>query len=286
MIATQNPFRRMDDGFDTGNRPGPMENTGPRLPGGVNVLLVDDHPEELRLIGEVLRRAGARVILATDSTEGLRLARNLRPGVILLDVSLPPHNGFALCEQIRNDAVTAKIPVLFLSGHTDAETKLQGFRVGGQDYITKPFVEAEVLIRVALHFDIACRLSGNGGNVQRLGEAPAWLARAVSLMQADLATTPKLTALAHTVGTNPRSLNEAFRKHLGNTVFGFLRETRLKEAHRLLSETALPIQHISARVGYPQAANFATAFRERFGVSPREMRREVDQVESTLELPC
>lgn len=250
--------------------------SGPQLPRGVNVLLIDDHPEELRLVGEVLKRAGARVLLATDSNEGFRLARELKPGVILLDVALPPTNGFALCEQIRNHPATARIPVLFLSGHTDPETKLQGFQVGGQDYITKPFVESEVLVRVALHFDIARRLQGNDEGVVRLGDAPSWLARAVSLLQSDLAVTPKLTTLAHTVGTNPRSLNEAFRKHLGNTVFGFLREMRLKEAHRLLSETALPIQQIGCRVGYPQAANFATAFRERFGVSPRQMRRDVE----------
>jgi len=277
MIATRYSSPLEHRGADVPNRPVPAECFGTPFPQGFSILLVDDHPEELRLIGEVLRRTGARVLLATDGSEGFRLARELKPGIILLDVSLPPTDGFDLCRQIRNHSATAKIPVLFLSGHTDPETKLQGFHVGGQDYITKPFVEAEVLVRVALHFDIACRLSGQDCGLSRPGDAPAWLSRAVSLLQADLAVTPKLTALAHSVGTNPRSLNEAFRKHLGNTVFGFLREVRLKESQRLLTETNLPIQQIGYRVGYPQAANFATAFRERFGVSPRQMRREIDE---------
>lgn len=245
-----------------------------RLCGHINVLLVDDHPAELRLLGELLRRAGARVLLATDGTEALRLARQLLPSLILLDVALPPAGGFEVCAQLRADPATAAIPVLFLSGRTEPETKLRGFAVGGRDYITKPFIEAEVLARVALHVDLARRLAGPDCDLPHPDEAPAWLADAVALLQAQLDTTPKLAVLARQVGTNPRRLNEAFRAHLGETVFGFLREARLKEAHRLLVETALPIAEVGARIGYPQAANFATAFRERFGVAPRQLRRE------------
>jgi DNA-binding response OmpR family regulator len=250
-----------------------------RLAAGISVLLVDDHPGELRLLGEVLHRAGARVLLATDGIEGMRLARELHPSVILLDISLPPTNGFVVCQQVRADPATTRIPVLFLSGHTETETKLEGFAVGGQDYITKPFVEAEVLARVALHVDLASRLAGPDHGLPRRGDAPAWLTDAVARLQTHLADAPKLAELAQQVGTNPRRLNDAFRTHLGNTVYGFLRETRLKEAHRLLVETALPIQLVGERVGYPLAANFATAFRERFGVSPRQLRREPDDRE-------
>lgn len=254
---------------------------GLRLPAGISVLLVDDHPNELRLLGEFLRRAGARVLLATEGLDGLRLARELRPSVILLDISLPPTNGIDVCVQLKADPRTEAIPVLFLSCHTEPATKLRGFAAGGQDYITKPFVEAEVLARVALHTDLARRLAGPDQALPRPGDAPLWLSDAVALLQAHLADTPKLTTLAHRVGTNPRRLNEAFRAHLGHTVFHFLREARLKEARRLLVETLLPVQQIAARVGYPQAANFATAFRERFGVSPRQLRRDSEDPKST-----
>ena len=245
-----------------------------RLPAGIRVLLVDDRPEEVRLLGEMLRRAGAQVLLAIDGREALRLARELQPCVILLDVNLPPPDGFQVCALLHQEPQTADIPVLFLSGRTDPGTKLRGFAAGGRDYVTKPFVESEVLARVSLHVDLARRLAPEEGRLQRPGDAPPWLAAAIALLQAQMAVTPHLTDLAHQVGTNPRSLNTAFRSHLGNTVFGYLREFRLKEAHRLLVETALPIQQIALRVGYPQATNFTTAFRERFGVSPRQLRRE------------
>ena len=252
----------------------------PRLPGGISVLLVDDYPEEVRLLGELLRRAGVRVLLATEGTEALRLARELHPELILLDVMLPPTSGFEVCRALRGDPGTAAIPVLFLSGLTEPAIRLQGFAAGGQDYITKPFVEAEVLARVALHADLSRRLAVITPGVQLPGTAPAWLTEAVSLLQADLAVTPRLATLAHQVGTNPRSLNEAFRCHLGHTVFGYLREARLKAAHRLLVESTLSIQRIADRVGYPQAANFATAFRDRYGVTPRQLRREPEPPDS------
>lgn len=245
-----------------------------RLPPGVSVLLVDDRPEDVRPLGVMLRRAGARVLLATQGDEALRLARELRPSVILLDVNLPPTDGFQIGLALHQEPATAEIPVLFLSGRTDPDTKLRGFAAGARDYVTKPFIEVEVLARVALHVNLAHRLAPADAGLQRPGDAPRWLAAAVALLQANLAAPPALPALARQVGANPRHLNEAFRAHLGQTVFGYLREYRLKEAHRLLMETALPIQRIASRVGYPQATNFATAFRARFGVSPRQLRRE------------
>lgn len=251
----------------------------PRLPDGISVLLVDDHPEEIRLMGELLRRAGARVLLATDGKEALRLAKELHPSAILLDVTLPPTNGFEVCQALHADPATADIPVLFLSGRTEPATRLRGFAAGARDYVTKPFVEAEVLARLGLHIDLARRLSTAPAGVRRVDDAPPWLTEAVALLQADLAGTPQLATLAHAVGTNPRSLNEAFRTHLRQTMFGFLREARLKEARRLLMETTLPVQQVGRLVGYPQAANFTTAFRERFGVSPRQLRREADGTE-------
>lgn len=83
----------------------------------------------------------------------------------------------------------------------------------------------------------------------------------------------ELADLAKAVGTNSRRLNEAFRQCAGVTVFDFLREERLKEARRLLSDTSLEIQLIASQLGYSSAANFSTAFRERFGVSPRNFRQ-------------
>jgi AraC-like DNA-binding protein len=99
------------------------------------------------------------------------------------------------------------------------------------------------------------------------------------LLLAQLDATPELASLARAVGTNTHRLNLAFRQCVGLTVFDFLREERMKEARRLLCETALDIQTIAGALGYGTRRNFSTAFRKRFGLAPTALRhpREADE---------
>ena len=87
-------------------------------------------------------------------------------------------------------------------------------------------------------------------------------------MVRSLSDTPELHALAESVGTNSKRLNEAFRQCVGVTVFEYLREERMREACLLLSGTGLSIQDIAMEVGFTSGANFSTAFRDRYGLSP------------------
>jgi CheY-like chemotaxis protein len=241
----------------------------PQLPADVSVLIVDDLPGELRLLSHFLSDAGALVMVAVDGTQALRLAQQMRPDVVLLDVLLPPPDGFEVCRQLRADPQTASIPVIFVSGLVDIEAKLRGFAAGGQDFITKPFSAAEVLARVALHVDMGRRL----GNPNRMRSAPPWLVQAVAWIQAHLDAPLALDELAQQVGVLARKLNEAFRSHLGTSCAAFVRETRLQEAARLLGDPRREVNDIGQTVGYPNAANFSTAFKDRFGVSPRQYRQ-------------
>lgn len=121
------------------------------MPGAV-ILTVDDAPQNLRLLRVVLSRSGAQVLEA-GSVEAARkhLATTL-PDIILLDVLMPGTDGFTLCQELKADLRLAHIPVIFLSGLTDAMDKVKAFRVGGADYISKPFEPIEVLARVSHHY--------------------------------------------------------------------------------------------------------------------------------------
>src|SRR5690606_37261289 len=88
-----------------------------------------------------------------------------------------------------------------------------------------------------------------------------------------LAETPGLDELAALVGTNSKRLNEAFRHCVGTTVFGYLREALMKEACVLLARSRLSVQAIGVEVGFTSGANFATAFKERYGISPAQFRQ-------------
>ena len=92
-----------------------------------------------------------------------------------------------------------------------------------------------------------------------------------------------LHELARLVGTNARRLNEAFRACAGVTAFEFLREERMQAARRLLADTALEVQSIAFDLGFTSGANFATAFRERFGAAPTAFRRALREGRLSLE---
>jgi DNA-binding NtrC family response regulator len=116
-----------------------------------SILVVDDTPENLQLLMEILSEQKYDVRLAPDGELALMFARSNHPNLILLDIKMPGLDGYAVCEQLRADEYTRDIPVIFLSALDEVVDKVKGFEMGGVDYITKPFQPEEVVARVKTH---------------------------------------------------------------------------------------------------------------------------------------
>jgi two-component system sensor histidine kinase/response regulator len=119
------------------------------------VLVVDDNSINLRVLANCLSKAGFRVLAAESGQMAIELAMNTKPDIILLDVMMPGMDGFETCERLKSFPDTQKIPVLFLTARSEMGDKLRGFEVGGSDYVTKPYREAEILARVNTHLTLA-----------------------------------------------------------------------------------------------------------------------------------
>ena len=117
------------------------------------ILVVDDAPHNLHLLVSLLSRT-YDVIVAANGTTALTTANDELPDLILLDVMMPDINGFEVCAQLKANPQTAHIPVIFLTVIDKLSDKMQGFNVGGVDYVTKPFQTREVLARVEIHLTI------------------------------------------------------------------------------------------------------------------------------------
>ena len=118
------------------------------------VLLVDDLPDNLKVLRQALEPEGYRILVAPGGEAALKIARNARPDLILLDVLMPDLDGFETCRRLKQDPVTRDIPVLFITARAETESVVEGFRAGGIDYIVKPFQAEEVLARVQTHLQI------------------------------------------------------------------------------------------------------------------------------------
>jgi len=115
------------------------------------ILIVDDTPTNLGVVVEFLEEHGFRVVVAQDGKEALQRAALIKPDLILLDVMMPVMDGFEVCRQLKSNIVTRDISVIFMTALADTASKLEGFKVGGVDYITKPLAIEEMLARVTTH---------------------------------------------------------------------------------------------------------------------------------------
>jgi two-component system sensor histidine kinase/response regulator len=113
-----------------------------------NILIVDDTPENLRLLSNVLTERGYKVRSVINGAMALMGAKAAPPDLILLDINMPDMNGYEVCEALNADEQTREIPVIFISALDEVLDKVKGFAVGGRDYITKPFQLEEVLARI------------------------------------------------------------------------------------------------------------------------------------------
>jgi signal transduction histidine kinase len=119
-----------------------------------NILIVDDTPNNLHLLSSMLEEQGYEVRCANSGAIALRAVEMEHPDIILLDINMPNMNGYEVCERLKLDLRTRDIPVIFLSALSETIDKVKAFRIGGIDYITKPFQLEEVLARVENHISL------------------------------------------------------------------------------------------------------------------------------------
>ena len=127
------------------------EQIDPKRP---QVLIVDDTPDNLKILWDVLEPEGYKILAAPNGKTALRIATGALPDLILLDIMMPDMNGYEVCRQLKENETTKQIPVIFITVRDEKESVIEAFRAGGVDYIIKPFENEEVLLRVNTHLEI------------------------------------------------------------------------------------------------------------------------------------
>ena len=112
------------------------------------LLIVDDKPQNLRLISDFLAEQGFDLMLTRSGAQALEKMELAMPDLVLLDVTMPEMDGFEVCRRLKGNARTAALPVIFMTALDDTAHKVEGFRLGAVDYITKPIQREELLARI------------------------------------------------------------------------------------------------------------------------------------------
>ena len=119
------------------------------------ILIVDDVEANRFVLRNIISDMGYLPVLAENGIQTLKIMEHIKPNLILLDVAMPQMDGFELCGILKNDPLTREIPVIFISAFDSPDDITKGFSVGGEDYITKPFIHEVVQARIAVHLKIA-----------------------------------------------------------------------------------------------------------------------------------
>lgn len=141
-------------------------------PPGPVILLVDDNPQNLQVLANLLQEEKYGIEFAVNGEAALDWLKNRQFDLVLLDINMPGMNGFEVCKIIRSDKEMKDIPIIFLSAESERESILKGFEVGAQDFVIKPFDSRELLARVKTQLDLKSK-------TEKLGKVNDWLGKKI-----------------------------------------------------------------------------------------------------------
>lgn len=192
------------------------------------ILIVDDNPVNLQVLGNILREQQYKTAVAKDGDTVLKFVKKRLPDLILLDIMMPKMDGFEVCRQLKCDETTREIPVIFISALTDTAEKLKGFHAGGVDYITKPFQKEEVLARVSAHLNLRRSHVQLQSLNQQLQEANASKDKFFSIIAHDLRSPFKtLLGFAQLLSNNFENYTPDKQKHLADRISDYAEQLHL-----------------------------------------------------------
>ncbi|MBO5336095.1 MAG: response regulator [Lachnospiraceae bacterium] len=119
------------------------------------ILIVDDVEANRFVLRDIIVDMGYQPILTENGMQALRMVQRIKPQLIILDIAMPEMDGYEVCQQIKADASTREIPIIFISAFDDPADIVKGFNLGGEDYITKPFIPEVVKVRVGMHLKLS-----------------------------------------------------------------------------------------------------------------------------------
>ena len=249
-----------------------------------HILIVDDDPDQLRLLVATLRDTSYRVSVALDGDQGYARATALIPDLILLDVRMPGRNGTTIARLLKANPATRHIPIIFLSAMADEQERLAGLRAGAVDYVAKPFFVDEILERIRIHLSLS---RGKSPSITEYNDTPPATAPnplPANLILKQVATefilshindpSLKSSDVAASLRISVRRLNAVFEACGGLSAFEFIRQERMRRAALMLGQSTLAVADVALEVGYANSANFSTEFRKFWGKSPTQLRNE------------
>ena len=242
-------------------------------------LVVEDNPDLQYYIADVIHEQ-YNIIKASDGAQGERMAFEHTPDIIITDVMMPKKDGFEFCHSLKQNAKTSHIPIIMLTAKAGEVNKIEGLSQGADAYLTKPFNEKELLIRMKNLIESRKNLWDHFKALDMLLVDDIGVNSIDDKFLQDVFKTIKehldnerfgVEDIAAAVGFSRSQLHRKLKALSGKSANQLITEIRLNEAHRLLKSNAGSVSEIAYSVGYSNLSYFTKSFKEKFGVLPSKV---------------
>jgi len=243
------------------------------------ILLIEDHKDVRNYVQEILNDTYC-VNIAEDGEKGISTALELMPELILSDVMMPKKDGYEVCEALKNDPRTSHIPIILLTAKSDSEDKITGLMTKADDYITKPFILRELLLRIENLIESRKLLREKYKNEGILKPKEIatnsideiFLKKLVELVEENMSDENfGVEQLGDEIGMSRSQLHRKLKALLDQSPNQFIRSFRLHRAHDLLKQQSATASEIAYQVGFSSPSYFTKCFHEQFGYTPSDL---------------
>ncbi|MCO7225332.1 response regulator [Pleionea sp. CnH1-48] len=247
-----------------------------------SVLVIEDNFDMQAHLQSILAEQH-HCLLASNGEEGIEMAINYVPDIILCDVMMPGINGFEVLRTLKQTEMTAHIPVIMLTAKGDSKSKIEGLESEADDYQTKPFNAQELLLRIQNQIQSRQRLQQKLAQQWESSGQPEttftqnenqFLKKLHKQVETHYKNSElSMSFIASELAMSERQLQRKVKALLGFSPNDFLRNHRLSEAKKLLTTTK-QIGHVAQECGFSSQTYFGRCFKEKYGMSPRDYQKQ------------
>lgn len=248
--------------------------------GRKKILIVEDHSDMLLYLESLLEN-DYTILKANNGQEGLRKSLKYSVDLIISDVMMPIMGGLEFCNKIKSNLSTSHIPVILLTAKVLEENQIEGFEIGADEYITKPFNPQLLIARIANILELRENLKESflrdfmlsPQKIKLTSPDEELLKKSISIMEENMENSDfNVNQMCKMVHLSHMHFIRKIKQLTGKKPVDLLKSYRLKRAKDLLSQNDVNISDIAYKVGYDLPNSFSRAFKKEFGMSPKEFK--------------
>ncbi len=244
-----------------------------------SVLIIEDNTD-LRAYLKNELSTSYHVIEAVDGNQGVEIAIREIPTIIISDLMMPGKDGMKVCELLKEDERTSHIPIILLTAKAEMESKLQGYRIGADEYMAKPFQMAELQLRIEnlitnrkrLREKYSMAIELKPSELKSESMEDRFLKKVMTVVESHIMDPSfGLEQFASAVGMSKIQLYRKLKALTQHTPNEFIRDIRLQRANQLLRNRTGNVAEVAYQVGFKNLSYFSKTFKEKFGKTPSEL---------------